>query len=94
MINGVQYDSLPTGDSNTGSLSSFSLSQVEAGRTHPMLPPDEARLAASGPRTGGDAGMGKNDLTNLKLASNQQVSMARSCTERRLICGVDYVAGD
>lgn len=76
MVNGVQYDSLPSGDSNgNGSLSSFSLAQVEAGRTHPMLPPDEARLAAMGPRPGGgDAALGKNDLTNLKLASNQQVS--------------------
>jgi hypothetical protein len=83
MVNGVQYDSLPTGDSNTGSLSSFSLSQVEAGRTHPMLPPDEARLTGARTGAGEPAGLGKNDLTNLKLASNQQVSGRVEVLHRR-----------
>lgn len=66
-------------------MTSFSLAQVEAGRTHPMLPPEGgwipgARGAAAGGENGAAASaaaaaaaLGKNDLTNLKLASNQQV---------------------
>lgn len=83
MVGGVQYDSIPTGEPMTASasLTSFSLGQVEAGRTHPMLPPEEGRIPSSrGVATGGEgaanaaaSGLGKNDLTNLKLASNQQV---------------------
>ncbi|GHJ84136.1 hypothetical protein NliqN6_0538 [Naganishia liquefaciens] len=84
MVGGVQYDSIPTGEPMTASasLTSFNFGQVEAGRTHPMLPPEEGRVPGSrGAVTGGEAGtagsaaatLGKNDLTNLKLASNQQI---------------------
>lgn len=85
MVGGVQYDSIPNGEPMTasGSMTSFSLAQVEAGRTHPMLPPDEGRTSsaragaagADGTATSASAALGKNDLTNLKLASNQQVSV-------------------
>jgi hypothetical protein len=86
MVGGIQYDSIPNGEPMTasGSMMSFSLAQVEAGRTHPMLPPDEGRSSGAragatgteGAATSASAALGKNDLTNLKLASNQQVSAA------------------
>ncbi|KAJ9091273.1 hypothetical protein QFC19_009183 [Naganishia cerealis] len=68
--------------------SGFSLARLEAGRTHPMFPPEEARQgkalagglgtldlggATAAVAAAASGGLGKNDLTNLKLASNQQV---------------------
>lgn len=96
MLGGVQYDSIPSGEPMTASasLTSFSLAQVEAGRTHPMLPPEEGRAPGSRPAAmGGEAGaansaavgLGKNDLTNLKLASNQQVSAGGEVTSRVML---------
>ncbi|KAJ9120887.1 hypothetical protein QFC22_002822 [Naganishia vaughanmartiniae] len=65
--------------------SGFSLAQLEAGKTHPMFPPGEAWQgkgltgatldtgAAGAAAAAALTGLGKNDLTNLKLASNQQI---------------------
>lgn len=73
-------------NSSGSQQSGFSLAQLEAGKTHPMFPPGEpwqgkglsggtldTGAAGGAAAAAASSGLGKNDLTNLKLASNQQV---------------------